>query len=652
MGDTVNRSALYWKWDSDVLDPETLKNKVRDLTSRTQIGNIFIGVEWLHTDYFSDSLACAFRTATAALHRAGRKAILECCIRGEGVPFYEAYPGEPSFLVTVRESLCREDGSIRIPHEQVWHYWRHSGDRGEHQIFALYRLEKEGPRHYRRAQLLHGFTSRAVMTEQGYAIEITAPCIRAGDLIAAVVGFPQPIVDLAHPALPDYFRKMARHAAALGADGLFSDEWGYSVILDIKTPNPYDDKDLSIAHLSYSAHMEQRYRAMFGESLLDRLLDLFYQGAPDRKCSIDRYLRILRLICTETDEAMYAITKEELGPDAFWGVHPTWWGSRDEQYMEFFKNGFYWWDARRDLAQTDECVIMPIRTALAHRFSSPVWYNMWYSLGTRDIRTYYPESWRNLRYGGRTHYLGYECPNEAVVLDLRPAGLLESIEAMDARIRLFDSISAQPDCRVLLLFGFEAVSNWDALGMAPPWGPVCPRLMELLQTADSLFEKYLCDLVPSYAAENGSLSLDEAGRLHYGSQVYDAVIALYPDSMGKEARALLAKLGPKTTILCCTDSANGFSQLPSASTLAELLHAMGIHPNRTENGCRLQDGSMIFTADGKKATGNPLCVDTELNGHHICFEGCDSLWVSADCTRAIFPEGNLQIDQQFIKSMR
>ncbi|MDD6201242.1 MAG: hypothetical protein PUB93_08280 [Firmicutes bacterium] len=648
----MNRSFIYWKWDSDVLDPDILEKKVRDLTSRTQIGNIFIGMEWIREDFRGQRVSRAFRKSIQLLHAAGRKAIIECCVRGEGEPFSEIYPDEPAYLVTVREARADSSGRIRIPHEQVWHYWRHAGDRGEHRVFALYAMEP-GPV-FRKAE---GFASRAVPTENGYEIEISAPGIHPGQTLAAVVGFPQPIPDLAHPGLIPYFREMARHAAGLGADGLFSDEWGYDVILDIRKPNPYDDEDLAIRHISYSAHMERRYRQRWDESLLDTVIDLFYPGSPLRRQRIDRYLALLRQICTENEEAMYSVVKEELGADAFWGIHPTWWGSRDQQNMEFFKNGFYWWDAKRDIAQTDESVILPIRTALAHRFSSPVWYNMWYSLGTRDIRTYYPETWNNLRFGGRTHYLGYECPNEAVVLDLRPVGLLESIERMDSRVRLFDSVSSQPDCRLLLFFGFEAVSNWDTVGMAPPWTPVNPRLMKLLQTADKIFGEMLCDLVPSYAAENGSLFLNEAGKPQYGNQTYDAVIALYPEGMSEAAQAFLRSVPPEKKILCgCADpsapAAAVFPDIPAAGNLAAMAEFLGVPRNRTANGCVLQDGSKIFTGSGTLPTGNPLEVEDEIQGKILRFRGKDALWVSADGTRAIFPEGQLSVDHRALESMR
>lgn len=106
---------------------------------------------------------------------------------------------------------------------------------------------------------------------------------------------------------------------------------------------------------------------------------------------------------------------------------------------------------------------------------------------------------------------------------------------MDKRIRLFDEVNCQPDCRLLVLFGFEAVSNWADIGLEIPWKPENPRLMKVLQTSDELFRDCLCDLVPSYAVENGSLFVGDDGKAQYGNQAYDAVIALYPNGMTPEA---------------------------------------------------------------------------------------------------------------------
>lgn len=656
----MNRSIIYWKWDSDVLEPTVLEEKVRDLTARTEIGNIFIGMEWIREDFQGERISNAFRRCIHLLHEAGRKVMIECCIRGEGTSFRAENPDGTAYLVSVYDGPANGAGSIRISHEPVYHYWRVSGEHGEHHVFAAYRVKKNGSGECVCMEKLERFVSRAIPGETGFEIEISSPDIREGETLAAIVGFPQPIPDLAHPQLIPYFRKMVRHAHDLNADGVFSDEWGYDMILKIEQPNPYDDNHLFVRHISYSKYMEALYRNQYGESLLGTIPELFYVGSSRRRELVDRYLRLLRQICTQNEEDMYRVVKEELGTDAFWGIHPTWWGSMDKQNFEFFKNGFYWWDARRDYAQTDEMVSPSIRTALAHRFHSPVWYNMWYSMGTRDIRTYYPESWNNLRYGGRTHYLGYECPNEAVVLELRPKGLLESIEQMDRRIRLFDDVACQPDCRLLVLFGYEAVSNWADIGLECPWTPINPRLMKVLQTSHELFRDCLCDLIPSYAVENGSLSVDSGGKARYGTQTYDAVIALYPERMTRQAEQFLRALDAAKLILCGTKgwkdlAARGaavFDDIPPAGNLLAMTDFLGVPRNRTENGCLLQDGSIIFTGDGKLPTGNPLNIDTDFGGNRILFHGEDALWISADRTYAIFPEGELTVDGLPVASAR
>lgn len=421
-----------------------------------------------------------------------------------------------------------------------------------------------------------------------------------------------------------------------------------------------DDFKLSIRHFSYSGYFEEEFQKQTGKSLMDNMLALFYNHDINRKEIVDGYWRTMRLICTRNEDAMYAITKEELSPDAFWGIHPTWWGNKNKQYFEFFKNGFYWWDAKRDIAQTDEMVSFPIRTALAHRFESPRWYNMWYSMGTRNIRGYFPETWTNLRFGGRTHYLGYECPNESVVLEFKPRGLLEAIESLDRRVRLFDSLDSQPDCRVLLFFGFEAVSNYVDFEREMPWAPESPRLMKTLDTCNELFPMMLCDLVPSYAVENGSLFVNENGKAQYGNQEYDVVIALYPRRLTAEAKAFLGAVDPKKLVLCDGEEVDDLAQkgavvidfVPPADNLYFIAKELGAAENRTENGCVNQDGSLIFTSTGTEPIGNKLDVEMILSGKHIVFHGEDAVWISADGKRAIYPKGQLWVNGIEISSER
>lgn len=663
----MNRSIMYWKWDNDVLDSAVMDKKVRDLTTRTKIGNICVGTQWIKEHFHDETIGKAFSLCIERLHEAGRKAIIECCIRNEGEPFYQKYPGEPAYLLSFYEGVADDNGcgSFVVPHEQVWHYWRRSGENGEHKLFSAYALDKDGA--YVKAAALDNVHTQALKKGNGYEIAVTFRGAKAGQTVAVCIGFPQPIVDLAHPMLIPYFKDMVRHALELGADGVFSDEWGYDMILKIVQPNPYDDTELNLRHVSYSVWFEEKYRETTGEPLFENLLSLFYavDKGTRRKDVINGYLKTLRLLCTENEGQMYDAVKEIMGQDAFWGVHPTWWGSVDSLNFEFLKNGFYWWDAKRDYAQTDEMILYSIRTALAHRFSSPVWYNMWYSMGTRDINTYYEETWRNLRYGGRTHYLGYECPNEAVVLELKPQGMLESIEEMDARVRMFDGVVSQPDCRLLILFGYESVSNWADIGMEIPFLPQNPRLDRVLNTTNELFQSILCDLVPSYAVENGTLFLNRKGKAQYGTQEYDAVIALYPEGTSSVVKEFLFGLSGSKFAACgdhkeeraarlyCEFAKYGatiYDGIPPADELVRFAEQAGVLSHYLNNGCIMQDGSVIFTGDGKLPIGNDLRVSALFNGKRIEFTGKDALYLSADGETAIYPEGELTVDGKKILS--
>ncbi|MDE6274770.1 MAG: hypothetical protein K2L87_06975, partial [Clostridiales bacterium] len=374
----MNRSVMYWKWDNDVLDPEIMKKKARDFMARTKIGTVFLGTQWIVDHFHGEKIGRAFQTAIDELHAGGRKVIIECCIRNEGEPFYKQYEGEPSWLATFHEGVAGADGTgtFTVPGETVWHYWRKRGEDGEHKMLCAYRLKKTGEFTYSSAvRYDENVTTKAVKNGEGYDIEVSFHGAEAGETVAVCIGHPQPMVDLAHPMLIPYFREMVKHAKELNADGVFSDEWGYDIILKIVKPNPYDDNELNLRHVSYSEHFEKRHKEFTGHPLKENLLHLFYGEKEDRRGVVDDYLKTMRLLCTENEEEMYKAVKEIMGKDAFWGVHPTWWGSVDSLNFEFFKNGFYWWDAMRDYAQTDETILYAIRTALAHRFASPVWYN-------------------------------------------------------------------------------------------------------------------------------------------------------------------------------------------------------------------------------------------------------------------------------------
>ena len=112
---------------------------------------------------------------------------------------------------------------------------------------------------------------------------------------------------------------------------------------------------------------------------------------------------------------------------------------------------------KRDYGFTDEIMLYPVRTALAHKENAPIFYNMWYGEATGDIDTYYTELYKNARFGGRTISLGYECAHEASVLDLYPTGLLESLSEIEKHFITLDNLQKSAvNCDVAIIMGLEA----------------------------------------------------------------------------------------------------------------------------------------------------------------------------------------------------
>ncbi|MEG0693907.1 MAG: hypothetical protein RR444_12600, partial [Oscillospiraceae bacterium] len=224
----------------------------------------------------------------------------------------------------------------------------------------------------------------------------------------------------------------------------------------------------------------------------------------------------------------------------------------------------------------------------------------------------------------------------------------------------------QPDCRVLMLFGMQNCLNWFYNDTpAPPWYPRHKVQCEVLECAEKVFEQVLCDLVPTTEIENGSLTIKD-GKAIYGTQTYDAIVLLAPDSMDKKCFEFLSELDKNTVIVCgngshysdgtplsdsdrdCFKNFEHFDEILCPNELIESIQKKSVKANRFSNGCVLQDGSLVFTSEGKKATHNELIVNASHNGVTIEFTGEDMLYLQKDNDTylPIYPNGQLAITNQ------
>ncbi len=181
-----------------------------------------------------------------------------------------------------------------------------------------------------------------------------------------------------------------------------------------------------------------------------------------------------------------------------------------------FKNGYSWWGAKRDIGQTDEFWPLPIRTALAKKMGSAVWYNQFYA---RDTAAYARELWQDAQAGGRVNVHPL-FPSSMTMAD-HVRLLSSAVMKGEKRVRLLNFIATTPlDCPVAIVFGHAAALNW----LGPHFGDLGVDFAAALWGAG-----LPADVIPSSEIISGALHAGDDGMVHYGRQRYRALVFLNPE---------------------------------------------------------------------------------------------------------------------------
>ena len=328
-------------------------------------------------------------------------------------------------------------------------------------------------------------------------LAINIPNIATGTYAMVIGGFKHDYPDIFSPCLLSFQRSIMQSYKGFKIAGACKDEWGFP---------PYFPRYFRTGYIDYwySESMASAYYKKYGRKLI---ADMFLMGTAqkgktsERKKIINDYNDLIRQRNVEIETDFYNATKDYYGSNAFVATHSTWWPYPDK--IEMRKNGLDWWEARRDIAQSDEVVPFAVRTSLAKKWGSKVWYNQYYK---NDLHM---QLWSSALAGGRIDYLDFT--------QLAGKKLIEA----EKKIHLLNFATTAPlDCRVAVVFGYHTATNWaskgyDDTGMA---------------VADALWSSgYAADLIPSYEIENGSLKITANGKVQYGKQLYDAVVYYHPD---------------------------------------------------------------------------------------------------------------------------
>ncbi len=262
-------------------------------------------------------------------------------------------------------------------------------------------------------------------------------------------------------------------------------------------------------------------------------------------------------------------------------------------------------------------------------------------MGSPDVETFWEEAWENLRWGGRTHTLSYECKAEAgLVFELAKPGMLESVSDIEEVVGLANLFQRAPvKSSVAVVMGYPAAINWTVnTNEDGVWNMAEGAFCDAFRTACELFKAgYVCDLISSYEIDDGDLAFRN-GKVVYGSETYDALVYVRPEFSKQSTFRFLETLArsdfPLAVLGACDSDSDGrpaedtFAAIASRARMAipevdtgaviSALENWGIARNDVPNGCRYQDGSVIVCNKGRVCRHESIEVSSvAIDSHRV-----------------------------------
>jgi len=630
----------FWFWHPAEFEPEGHKRFI-DTISRHSNFNVLTAMMMAPQKEVADvDVQERFKAGVAYARQHGLDVAMSLDVRQARAAFQKAYPDELQEMLRLREVDLRDSGeaTLTIRAERLHdHYTMVTTDyislAGRLVRVYSYRCGPQGIE----PGTLREITDRClVRRSDAAAVTVAIPGDQktAGYKACVMAAFTHFTPDVFAPHLISFQRELIQRYADTKMAGVCKDEWGF--------PPCYDgcpDKNDFWYSKAYAAAYE---KATGGRDLVADCL-LMHLGEPgreaERQAAINHFLKLSTQRNGAIEDDFYRATKEVFGKGAVVATHPTWYpypGTR-----EFKKNGLHWWIATRDLAQTDEVTPFCVRTSLAKKWNSPVWYNMYYQ---GAVAAYEKDIWTHALGGGRMNFLAVPVKEnkEMSVTHLLGGELMRG----DCRIRLLNFISKTPlDCPVAVIFGHACAMNWAG----PAYDDVGIAVTDRLWAAG-----YPADLIPSSEIENGSLAVAADGTIQYGPQRYAAAVLYHPEFENPATAAFFQRAAAGKTALFRVGEwtkefegrlFDGAAALPGtmavlpdaeacATAVIRDLQAGGIGAQtfNTEvlsgfqrqsvapgahGRSRLIDGTQIVISGVQHAAGDPIQTVLDVNGHQV-----------------------------------
>jgi hypothetical protein len=568
----------------------------------------------------------------------GLAMVMDLDVRLARRAFMEKYPDELQEIVRLREVNLKESGDAELFVET-----RGGGDHYTFRAPPYYPVASRLLRVFAYVREPDGVAPASVedltprcrvAQADAKGLKVVIPCQAAdkGRTACILAAHSLFTPDVFAPHLLQFEQAILAQYADVELAGACKDEWGFP-------GGMADARNLWFSGAMARAYVQRRPGHDLPRDLL--LMSLGEKGrAGERTAAINHYMEMNWQRNGEIETAFYRAIKEVFGPQALSATHPTWYPYPNA--YEVFKNGLDWWACRRDLAQTDEATPFAARTALAKRWRSPLWFNMYYD---SSLKSYEEDLWRHVLGGGRMNFHPlYPGPWEPNPWSLAQSRVLQA----EMRVALLNLISTAPiDCPVAVVFGHPSALNWSGPGFADAGLEMINRLWA---------EGFYADLIPSSEIGLGNLALATDGRLQYGPQRYAAAVLYHPQCERRPVADFFAKAAAgKTALFRVGDWTidfegepwNGAAALPpsmkaatsadAAAQIIALLRASGIEPQtpcamrgvagfpasmmpKPSGGCRLLDGTVILASGEIDIQGDPIRKTLSVNGHPVDFD--------------------------------
>lgn len=635
----MNRTILYWKWDESILEAD-VKAEVQDLIDRCTLDTIYLKYDSMKPpiSYKDKKLKSLLRVTAEMLQASGKSLWLDVDPRGEAEDFLQRYPEKENQFLCFYETELDDSGEgvIKIPYTK--------NSKSSIKVGNAWVLQKIDSCNFADGSLQ---TVKPTIEEgeNELIVSLNTDAKYAGLTFIVVVTLDTGRIDLFSQECIEYAKEMITYFADLPICGMATDEWGLGAFCDIENGVWVCKK------FSFSNDFRMEFEKKYGINFFENAIYMAYKSTQTEQISntfISNYLALIRENLCRSNDAYYDAVKQAIGQDALIGAHPTFWGDAYDYTFDAIANGLHWWEMKRDIAQTDEEVIMPIRLAMSRKFGDGVWYNMWYGMKSPHLMTFYAEAWKDLRFCGKVHYLGWDTKYEPWHCFFKyPNGEIEQVNAMEGKIEeAFAHITSVPDSSVLIVFGIDAVTNWLKNFHQAKIVRAKGRFTKALMLAQGVFNACNCDMVPSSEIENGSVKI-ENGKAVYGNQAYEAVIFVYPEDLPQKTENFVREYARIGTLIAIGDGAEEYpeaykscKELPQAYHVIDWLRNAKVNFHRVGRGCEYRDGTVVFTANANLPVGNYLEEDFTWADKEYSFKGYDYLIINPKEGTAYFDKNS------------